>query len=166
VDITLALKDVARAPKGVRFVSSGLRRLAGWRAFPDTLVATPSSLHPKLLSHSGHGSVSLLIADKPLGHSASPHLARMTIRRINGAPSLADLPDDLRPPHCPQCGLPASSSKSLERHVTRCRNGGTHHLVHHGLAKTLRVIVGEVGVPKASIVKEARGLRFGDASRP
>jgi len=38
--------------------------------------------------------------------------------------------------------------------------------MHHGLIKTLRGIVEEAGVPKASIVKEARGLRTGDATRP
>jgi hypothetical protein len=38
--------------------------------------------------------------------------------------------------------------------------------MHHGLIKVLRGIIEEVGVPKAAIVEEARGLRPGDASRP
>jgi len=38
--------------------------------------------------------------------------------------------------------------------------------VHHGLIKSLRHIVEEAGVPKASSVEEARGLRDGDATRP
>ncbi len=38
--------------------------------------------------------------------------------------------------------------------------------MHHGLIKTLRGIVEESGVPKASIVEEARGLRPDDRSRP
>ena len=38
-------------------------------------------------------------------------------------------------------------------------------MMHHGLIKTLRGIVEEAGVPKASIVEEARGLRPGDATR-
>ncbi len=117
-------------------------------------------------SQSGHSSVSLLIIiDKSFGRHASPHLARMTIRRIGGVPSLAYLPADLRSPHCPHCGLPASSLESLKRHVARCPNGGACHLKHHGLIKTLRAIVEEAGVPKATIVEEARGLRTCDASR-
>ncbi len=39
-------------------------------------------------------------------------------------------------------------------------------MMHHGLIKTLRGIVEEYGVPKASIVEEARGLRQDDHSRP
>jgi hypothetical protein len=37
--------------------------------------------------------------------------------------------------------------------------------MHHGLIKILRGIVEEAGVPKATIVEEARGLRLGDATR-
>ena len=36
----------------------------------------------------------------------------------------------------------------------------------HGLIKTLRGIVEESGVPKASIVEEARGMRPDDHTRP
>ena len=38
--------------------------------------------------------------------------------------------------------------------------------MHHGLIKTLRGIVEEAGVPKASIVEEARGMRPDDNTRP
>jgi len=38
--------------------------------------------------------------------------------------------------------------------------------MHHGLVKVLRGIIEEAGVPKATIVEEARGLRPGDVSRP
>ena len=38
--------------------------------------------------------------------------------------------------------------------------------MHHDLIKVLRGIIEEAGVPKASIVEEARGLRPSDASRP
>jgi hypothetical protein len=38
--------------------------------------------------------------------------------------------------------------------------------LHHGLIKTLRGIVEESGVPKASIVEEARDMRPDDRSRP
>ena len=37
--------------------------------------------------------------------------------------------------------------------------------MHHDLTKVLRKIIEEAGMPKASIVEEARGLRPGDASR-
>jgi hypothetical protein len=37
--------------------------------------------------------------------------------------------------------------------------------MHHGLIK-FGIIVEEAGVPKASIVEEARGLRDGEATRP
>ena len=38
--------------------------------------------------------------------------------------------------------------------------------MHHGLIKTLRIIVEDSGVPKASIVEEARGMRPDDRTRP
>ncbi len=38
--------------------------------------------------------------------------------------------------------------------------------MHHNLIKTVRGIVDESGVPKASIVEEARGIRHDDRTRP
>ncbi len=38
--------------------------------------------------------------------------------------------------------------------------------MHHGLITTLRGIVEEAEVPKASIVEEARGMRPDDCTRP
>jgi len=38
--------------------------------------------------------------------------------------------------------------------------------MHHGLIRTLRGIVEDSGVPKASIVEEARGMRPEDRTRP
>ncbi len=38
--------------------------------------------------------------------------------------------------------------------------------MHHGLIKTLRGIVKEAGVPKVSIVEDAKGLRLDDRTRP
>jgi hypothetical protein len=38
--------------------------------------------------------------------------------------------------------------------------------MHHGLIKILRVILEESGIPKAAIVKESRGLRQDDRTRP
>jgi len=39
-------------------------------------------------------------------------------------------------------------------------------MMHHGMIKTLRGIVEESGVPKASIVEKARGLRHDDCFHP
>jgi len=166
LNITPALAEASRAPKGVRFVAAGLRRLQDWRSFTRMHANVPISAQPKLLSHSGHGSVTVLASDIPLGRRTSTPLARMTIRRICGAPALGDIPPGLRSPSCPQCGLPAGSPEALERHVARCPNGGARHLMHHGLIKTLRSIVEDSGVPKASIVEEARGMRPDDRTRP
>jgi hypothetical protein len=38
--------------------------------------------------------------------------------------------------------------------------------MHHGLIKSLRYLVEKARIFKAAIVKEARGLREGDATRP
>ena len=50
--------------------------------------------------------------------------------------------------------------------MARCPNGGARHLMHHGLIKTLRGVVEEFGVPRASIIEEARGMPPDDRSRP
>jgi len=163
-DVTPALHKAARAFKGVRVVAAELRRLSDWRSFLSILSTAPTSIKLKLLSHSGHGIVSILLSDTLLGRNASTPLARATIRRIIGAPSIGDLPPEHHSISCPQCGLPTGTPKSLERHVARCPNGGAHHRIHHGLVNTLCVIVEEVGVPSASIAEEARGLMTGDAN--
>ncbi len=67
VDVTPALTEEVRAPKGVRFVGTGLLRLRDWRTFLSYLVEALPSTKPKLLSHSGHDSVSILTFDTPLG---------------------------------------------------------------------------------------------------
>ena len=75
----------------------------------------PPSTRAKLLSHFGDGSVAILLFDTPLDRSASTPLARTTIRRICGAPSLGNIPLELRSPSCPQCGLNAGEPEALER---------------------------------------------------
>jgi hypothetical protein len=67
IDVTLALTEAVQAPKGVRYVAPGLRRMQGWRSFLSLLADAPPSSQPKLLSYSGHGSVSIMISDTPLG---------------------------------------------------------------------------------------------------
>ncbi len=54
----------------------------------------------------------------------------------------------------------------MERHVGRCPNGGMPHLFHAGMVGIIKAILKEAGVPDASIVLEARGLRATDRSRP
>ncbi len=54
----------------------------------------------------------------------------------------------------------------MERHVVRYPNGGMRHLFHAGLVGVIKNILREIGVPEASIVTEARGLRATDRSRP
>ena len=46
--------------RGIKHVASGLRRLMDWRKFLDILSASPAQVRTKLLTHSGHGSVSVL----------------------------------------------------------------------------------------------------------
>ncbi len=122
--------SAAVAPKGVRLVSAGMRKLSKGRAF-FTLhnTSSPSHTQPKLFTHSGHGSVSILHSDIPLGRMVSASTARVTIRRIIGAPCLGKLRLFVAA-HCPRCGLTANSSESLERHVVRCPNGGMRHMMH------------------------------------
>ena len=79
VDVTPALEEATKAPKGVRFVSAGMCRLQDWRTFLSVIADAPLSTQPKLLSPSCHGSVDVLVSDIPLDRSASPSLARCTI---------------------------------------------------------------------------------------
>ena len=136
-----------------------------WRNFFTLHSRTPTRDQPKLLTHAGHGSVTLLQSDTPLGHHASAEIARTTNRRITGAQSLGRLrPTAMR--HCPQCGVQAGEEESLEHHVVRCPNGGIRHLFHAGLIGIIKSILPEAGVPDAAVVTEARGLRAADRSRP
>jgi hypothetical protein len=97
VDVAPELQEAVRAPKGVRFVATGLRRLGDWRTFFPLLESTPLSTQPKLFSHSGHVSVAKLTSDIPIGRSKSTTLARTTIRRICGALSQGTSPRDVTP---------------------------------------------------------------------
>ena len=47
----------------------------------------------------------------------------------------------------------------------RCPNGGMRHLFHAGLIRVIKAIMKEAGVPDASSVLEAMGLRAVDRSR-
>ena len=50
--------------------------------------------------------------------------------------------------------------------MVRCPNGGMRHLFHAWLVGVIKLILRETGVPDASVVTEARGLRAADRSRP
>ena len=50
--------------------------------------------------------------------------------------------------------------------MVRCPNGVMRHLFHAGLVGVVITIMREAGIPYASVVLEARGLRAADRSRP
>ena len=165
VDPLPNLQECTGAPKGIRFIAAKIRKITEWRRFFDLHQRTQASDQPKLLTHAGHGSVTVLQSDTPLGQRASAEIARATIRRITGAHSLGRHKLTALQ-HCPQCGVQGGQTESLERHVIRCPNGGMRHLLHAGLVGIIKAILREAGVPDASIVLEARGLRAADSSRP
>ncbi len=74
--------------RGVKHVVAGIRRLTDWRRFLDILGASPDQVRTKLLTHSGHGSVSVLHSDTLHANNVSVEAARVTIRRVTGAPAL------------------------------------------------------------------------------
>jgi len=144
-------------------VAAGLRRLGNGEHSrphlqPPPPQPDPNSSPPLAMAYDmAYGHRHNLIRHTPWPECIHP-LARTTIRRICGAPSLGDIPPERRSLACPRCGLPAGGPEALERHVAQCPNGGARHLMHHGLIKTLCGIVEESGVPKATIVQEAMGL--------
>ena len=74
--------------RGVKHIAAGVRRLSDWRRFLDIMGAAPEHTRAKLLTHFGHGSVSVLITDTPHAQNVSSEAARVMIRRITGAPAL------------------------------------------------------------------------------
>jgi hypothetical protein len=73
------------APKGIRFIAAKLQKLTEWRHFFDLHQRTPARDQPKLLTHAGHGSVTILQSDTPLGQRMSAETAKTTIKRITSA---------------------------------------------------------------------------------
>ena len=145
------LDSSAIAPKGVRYVAEGLRKLTEWRVFFNLLFDVPPLTRSKILTHSGHGNVSTLHSNIPLGRAASTTTARSTIRRITCAPCLGRLRLSVGA-RCPRCGLSTDLDESLERHVLRCPNGGLRHMMHFGLVSVLVPILKDVGVPDMAMV--------------
>jgi len=52
--------------RGVKHVAAGIRRLSDYRRFLDILGASPDQVRTKLLTHSGHGRVSVLHTNTPM----------------------------------------------------------------------------------------------------
>ena len=118
-------------------------------------------------THSGHGSVTALILNTTQAKAVS-QCARVMIRRITGSAALGKEQLDTAAV-CKQCDHPAGSPESLERHSTRCANGGQRHYMHAGLVALIVIIMLMASVPKSSIVLEKEGLRPrtpGNRTRP
>ena len=159
------LEQAAGKPRGYKYIAAGLRRLAEWRSFMDVHSNSSPSEQTKLLTHSGHGSVSALKLDTTQAKAVSPQCARVMIRRITGSAALGK--DQLdSSATCTQCDHPAGSPEALlERHSVRCPNGGQRHYMHAGLVAVIVAILLMAGIPKSSIVVEKKGLRP-DRTRP
>ncbi len=84
VDSIPRLDEVAVAPKRVHFVASTIKRLTNWRAYFELLSSAPLFIKSKILTHSGHGSVSILISDIPHDRAIFASTAKATIRQITG----------------------------------------------------------------------------------
>ena len=81
-DVSPSLDAAAVAPRGIGFVAAGIRKLSEWGAFFHLHSIAPSSTKPKLLTHSGHDSVSIMHSDIPPYRAVSSSTTRATIRRI------------------------------------------------------------------------------------
>jgi len=115
--------------RGVWHVAAGIRRLPAWRHFLDILEGAPVQVRTKLLTHSGHGSVSILLANTPHTDNASVEAARVTIRRITGALALGR--KQLGPTAaCPVCDTRGSARESMKQHAVRCPARGARVFMH------------------------------------
>jgi hypothetical protein len=159
------LHQATTTPKCIRFIATNLRKLTEWRHFFDLHQRTPARDQPKLLTHAGHGSVTVLQSNIPLEQRASAEIVRTTIRRITGVVSLGRHGLTALQ-HCPQCGVQAGQAESLERHVVKCPNRGDAKFLSRGTRRDIKTILREAGVPNASAVVETRDLRAADRSRP
>ncbi len=68
--------------RGVKHIAAGIRRLSVSRHFLEILKGAPDQVRTKLLTHYGHGNVSVLLADIPRANNVSAEAARITIRRV------------------------------------------------------------------------------------
>ena len=64
--------------RGVRHVTIGIRRLTEWHHFLDIMEGGPDQVRTKLLTHySGHGNVSVLLADTPHADNVTANLPQL-----------------------------------------------------------------------------------------
>jgi hypothetical protein len=164
VDTIPRLDEVVVAPKRARFIASNIKSLTNWRALFELLSSAPLSTKPKLLTHSGHGNVSIMLSDITPGRDISPSTARITIKRITRAPCLGRHRMSSRN-RCLQCGLATGTCESLEHHSVRCPHGGMRQMMHASLVGVLRSIFRDVGIPYRVVVTKARRLRSADATK-
>ena len=126
--------------RGIKHVAADLRRLTDWRRFLDILGAFLAQVCSKLLTHSGHGSVSFLHSDIHHVSNVSAEAACVTIRRVTGAPTLGRRqrgPSDA----CPMCDTRGNAPKSREQHAVRCPACGASAYMHAWLISTLQKVL-------------------------
>ncbi len=61
------LPEATIAPKGIRFIAARIKKWTERRQFFDLISGALAQEQPKLLTYAGHGSVTLLHSDLPLG---------------------------------------------------------------------------------------------------
>ncbi len=114
------MDSTVAAPKAVRYIVDGLRKLSKWCAFFNLLDALSLSTKLKLFTHSGHGSVSIMHSDIPLGRVVSASTRRATIKGLHelnvkaylenqsalSAPNAASPRAQMNPLSATLCGAP------------------------------------------------------------
>eukprot|EP00873_Tetraselmis_striata_P036234 jgi/Tetstr1/456498/TSEL_043221.t1 len=161
-----SLNSAIDEAKGLRKVASVLSHTRKWRVFFDMYKTATLPERIRLLSQSGHGSVTYLTSDTPAAYAVEPEPYRVALRKCCGIAALGDSPLGLED-SCPHCDLsPGATDEALERHIVRCPRAGAWHKVHARIATTMVSILQEAGAPRDSALTEVRGLRSADATRP
>mmetsp|Transcript_45667 Transcript_45667/g.114269 ORF Transcript_45667/g.114269 Transcript_45667/m.114269 type:complete len:422 (-) Transcript_45667:453-1718(-) len=161
-----SLNSAIDEAKGLRKVAAVLSHTRKWRVFFDLYKTATLPERIRLLSQSGHGSVTYLTSDTPAAYAVEPEPYRVALRKCCGIAALGDSPLGLED-SCPHCDLsPGATDEALERHIVRCPRAGAWHKVHARIATTMVSILQEAGAPRDSVLTEVRGLRSADATRP
>eukprot|EP00873_Tetraselmis_striata_P010115 jgi/Tetstr1/430379/TSEL_020190.t1 len=161
-----SLNSAIDEAKGLRKVAAVLSHTRKWRVFFDLYITATLPERIRLLSQSGHGSVTYLTSDTPAAYAVEPEPYRVALRKCCGIAALGDSPLGLED-SCPRCDLSlGATDEALERHIVRCPRAGAWHKVHARIATTMVSILQEAGAPRDSVLTEVRGLRSADATRP
>eukprot|EP00873_Tetraselmis_striata_P019349 jgi/Tetstr1/439613/TSEL_028037.t1 len=161
-----SLNSAIDEEKGLRKVAAVLSHTRQWRVFFDLYRTATLPERIRLLSQSGHGSVTYLTSDTPAAYAVEPEPYRVALRKCCGIAALGDSPLGLED-SCPHCDLsPGATDEALERHIVRCPRAGAWHKVHARIATTMVSIPQEAGAPRDCVLTEVRGLRSADATRP